>query len=149
MQSIRLFIWTLGLRILDKVKGFVLGESLSGVLAREQLGRVLERDGMYSMILRVILIKQPSGSQLLDWMVGMRDKKLSLAAESVISDSECSDLELLPIRALILSILYPTLSVQDLVTDLRTEGANPDTIARAARLVGAYLGEEEILRRRR
>jgi hypothetical protein len=141
VELVRLFIWALDGSILDRVKGFILAEARSGVLARERLSGLIERDGLYSMLIRVILIKRPSGLELMKWMISVRDKRLCMIASNIISKVLTDDSELVPMQALMLYIVYPTLTLQHLLYDLRAIGMGQDIIVKSARLVGLYIGE--------
>lgn len=146
IETVRLFLWILDRSLLDKARGYVLAEVACGSRTREHLGRATEKDDIYSLLLAQILIKCPSASELMKWMIDLRNEQLVLAARSAFKDIETNK-ELIPIRALLLCIVYPTQSLAEVISCLQEEEVDSSSIARAARLVGLYLGESGILSR--
>jgi hypothetical protein len=149
-STIRVIMWILSDFTRDKEDGFNRGNDLVGAeLELDELEAIIE-DGIdiYSDVLRHLFIKRPNAYELLDWMIEMNDPSLREAARCVarnIMTRKCSS----PLRSLLLSIVYPTLSLQELITCLRDEGISRENLILSARLVGAYLGESGIRSRER
>src|SRR6185436_15153568 len=87
----------------------------------------LEQDTLYSIVLRFVILKRPTARELVDWMIELKDQRLAIAAHNIIGDKLTLDPELLPLEALLVAMLYPTLSLEDLIADLKEEGANDDS----------------------
>ncbi|CAH6421290.1 Hypothetical protein POVR2_LOCUS335 [uncultured virus] len=166
-REVRMLVPAVWSRSRDKIDGYYLAARLvsgSGLVKddNQRLDDQIERKDIYSLVLRFILFRSPTASELVDWMIELGDRSIALrdeidlipqswqqlatAAESVMGHRQVED-HLLPLRALMLSMLHPTLSVQELICDLRLEGARSDSLLRSIRLVCTYLGRREIEQR--
>lgn len=139
-DTIALFMSHLGNLAVDKIRGFVLGESLSRTLCRENALRCMSRGTIYSLCLRMLVLKQATGSEIVDWMIEARDMRLSKLADEVLNDSKCSDVEMVPLYYLISHLLTPKRGLQAILDSMRTTGYAMDVVSKAARLIGAYNG---------
>ena len=138
---LRFLTWSLTGHIEDRLRGFEIGSEMAGrKVQRWNIGELLEEN----ILLRYIILKRPSDVELLDWMIERRTKSFATAARRVMRDELDLDSDLVPIEALLLSILHPTLSLQDLIADLRDEGVSEDDVVRCAQLVGAHRGKEKL-----
>lgn len=152
--ALRLLSHCLGPTLLDRVKGYMLAESLSRVKSREQLGRALERSDPYALALRfvfvkarssdVVLVHQPAPLEILDWMCETEEEGFRLAATSVVNDKISVTTELVPIRALMVCLLYPSLTLRGLLNWLREQGVTGEPLVRSARLAGLYYGHTQL-----
>lgn len=73
------------------------------------------------------------------WMLEMKNEKLQLAAQLVLSGELTSDSELIPLRAIMLNLLYPTMKLEESIQTLIEEGVTGDDLIRALQLIAAYL----------
>lgn len=142
--SLRLLLHCLGPTLLDRVKGYMLAESLSRVRSREQLGRAFERSDPYALTLRFVLVRQPRAVEILDWMCETGEEGFRLASSSVVNDKLSVMTELIPIRALMVCLLYPSLTLHGLLDWLREQGVSGEPLVRSARLVGLYYGQTQL-----
>lgn len=151
--DIRLFVYALESHLSDRVKGIETAAGIAGVQVTTasalgappttaQLGTEFER----SLLLRYIMLKRPSGVELLDWCIARRDPTYEKAARQVVLSGgvALSYPELIPIESLYAIILYTKFSVEELLYGLREAGVRPDVIRDTAILIGAYLGQRAI-----
>lgn len=139
----RLFVYALEAQLYDGVRG----SKLAGDIARTEitdarLGAQIES----SLLMRYILLKRPSGVELMDWCIARRDPAYEKAARQVVLSGgvTATDPTLTPIESLFTIVLYPKLSVEELVYGLREADVRSDAIEDSAVLVGAYLGQTEL-----
>ena len=79
-----------------------------------------EDDDICSQIQRQIVLKKPRAVGLLDWMIGLKNKKLEMAARATLNPiwQGGSDAEIERIRALMFSVLYPDRSLDRIALDV-------------------------------
>lgn len=147
LGTLRLFLWILDPYLKDRLDGYVKGATASGNTnyGREEVSRRIE-DGtdLFSVVLRFIILKRPSGSELTKWMISQKNEKMILAARSIVEDTRVDDTEARWLRALLLIALYPTMDLEESLTFLKEERMDNGSIALAAKISGAYLGESGI-----
>ncbi|CAH6419883.1 Hypothetical protein POVR2_LOCUS114 [uncultured virus] len=103
----------------------------------------LEDDSDYSLLLCMILLRKPSSSSLLDWMIHMKKRAFQLAASNVLENNKPSN----AIEALLDALLYSQSSLSNIISDLRSTGASNVEMINAAYLIGSQLGYKELRRR--
>jgi hypothetical protein len=145
VSTVRVALWILSDLVQDSEQGFNIANDLVGSeLEINYLQSTLEKgDDIFSQVLRHLLFKRPAARELMKWMMGMNNRALKVAAHCVVRGvitCKC----VMPLRALMLSMLHPTLSLRALIDDLRVEGTIESDVVLSARLVGAYLGESGI-----
>lgn len=140
-KTLRVFCWALKLADSDREKGFRLCQlQVSGIASDwNDISRILEKRDVYSHVLRFLLFREPTAVELADWMIARDDPSLELASRAVLTDASEGDVSL---RALMLAMLYPTLSLEKIIERLeKTAELIPlSQMVSAAGLVGAYLG---------
>ncbi|CAH6419507.1 Hypothetical protein POVR2_LOCUS9 [uncultured virus] len=137
----------------DRIDGYLWGISLAGGPDLETsvhgggyekyaLELVAEHDNSpYAQLLSYIVLKRPSSSDLLDWMISRHDPQFAMAANGMHDN----DHTLVPFEALLLVVLYPTMTVAEALDQFRD--SEQQEIEAAGKLIGAYLGESGILDR--
>ena len=141
--SLRAFAWNLTATIHDRVSGFIYACSLvKTTISYERLGQRIEGASLYSITLRYIILKRPSNSELLDWMIEQNKPAFQLAGSNILDNEIASDVSI-PFYALLTTLLYPKLGLSDLISELVDE---PD-LADAVGLVGAQLGYQQLVSR--
>ncbi|CAH6421234.1 Hypothetical protein POVR2_LOCUS316 [uncultured virus] len=99
----------------------------------------LEGQQATSIILRQLMFKQVTKKSLLDWLIGLKSKQVSLAAAAVLDRSLVYvDNEIAPIRALLISMLYPKMTLVQAIAALYGEGYRGEVLARTGGLLGLY-----------
>ena len=91
-------------------------------------------------MLGFILVELPSSMELLDWAIELGDTRLQKASESAIR-GEIDRNGDMPIQALFLAMLYPSLRLSDLLFRMESVGVDYETCVLAGQLVCAHLGE--------
>lgn len=160
-EEVRLLLRYIKVDIRDKIEGFNLAVRLvtrsNRQLVREQAQKRAEGDDIYSLVLRFILLKSPTSLELVHWMIDLRDRSLVLAARTLleaglISGGDATGREgdtLTPLRALMTCLLYPSLTVSDLISDMRDEQASMEELLLSIELVGVYYGKSKITQQAR
>lgn len=77
--------------------------------------------GLLGRTVRYIVVKRPSSSQLVDWMISTNRVEFALAAELVHNNQATSDLEVEPYRALLFSLLHPKVSLSDILQEVHRD----------------------------
>ena len=148
-ETVRVFSWALKLAYSSRVIGFYRAQD--SLFIRSDIRVAIEHRNIHSFVLRFILFRDPTSVQLADWMlaysqrsamIGRDDPELEIAARSVVLDRPLArqNRDAIPLRALMLAMLYPTLTMSRLIKRLESEGASDAQLAVSAGLVGAYLG---------
>lgn len=109
-------------------------------LEARSIGQVLDGSSSSSMLLRYILFKRPSSKiALLDWIIAARRHVYAAAADRMLEAINLSNSkQLVPIEGLFLSLLYPKMSLEDVIYKLRQTGARDKDIERALWLVVGF-----------
>ena len=139
-KTLRVFCWALKLARGDRETGFRLCQLQVSSLSSDwrDIGPIIERRDVYSHVLRFLLFRDPTSVQLADWMIARDDPNLELASRGVLTGTSMGDVSL---RALMLAMLYPTLSLDEIIERLEEHDFIPlSQMVLAAGLVGAYLG---------
>lgn len=144
-STLRSLFSGLGSLIEDKVDGYIAASNLVGRSTnRAELEQVMEEKTLESILLRYLILKRPIGQELVQWMIEQKNREFGLAAANVVSDKIGRDEQLVALEALMLSMLHPTLSLEDIIFDLRAEGVKEEELASPASLVGAYRGRDAL-----
>ncbi|CAH6421550.1 Hypothetical protein POVR2_LOCUS388 [uncultured virus] len=98
---------------------------------------ILDKKSTISRILRQIVFKRPTAIELLDWMIAQHDPDIATAAASVLDSKLVYSRTVAPIRALLLSLLYPTLSLEQAIASLFNEDYI-DSINKSELLLSAW-----------
>ncbi|CAH6419511.1 Hypothetical protein POVR2_LOCUS13 [uncultured virus] len=106
---------------------------------------------LHSQIVRYIVLAQPTAAELLDWLIGLHDRTVATAASLVLDRDEKLGLGadsaiMQPIRALLLALLYPTVTLQEHIALLQADGYTKTAIVQSAALIGAFMGKERLQR---
>ena len=122
-----------------KVEACILANvGMQGMLdTEEEVEDALLEKGLYSTVLRYIVFKQPDNVGLIDWMIELDDRRLTTAASLVLSDRWSRNAKTLPFEVLLWSLLYPTLTLEELDESMLSAGIDPVVIAEALQLVNA------------
>ena len=105
--------------------------AMRGVTARD-----LSEQTAYALIARQILFKQPKTDVgLMDWMISLDNPTLTASAESLLIETGDHNTEVLAIRALLLAMLYPSLSQRDLIDHLKRGEYGQEALKRSATLL--------------
>ena len=102
---------------------------------------------IYSLVLRFILLKDPSTVELADWMISMDNEQLQEAARSVVA-GEPIRRELAWARVLLLAMLYPTMTLDKLFQDKSLDRHSNAILTKTGVILGTYLGSSGIRNRR-
>lgn len=94
--------------------------------------------GLYDALVRLIFTKDPSSLELTEWMEERDDPMIEVATQLVLGHHATVDPELVPIRALLLCMLYPTLTPWELADGMQQEGISEQDVLRAMILVRAH-----------
>lgn len=143
--TLRIFLRSLADANASKRRGISLAVQIASDLDLPDVNAILNLEhgtSLYHILIRLILIKRPSSLELTEWMEARRDPMIGAAAQLVLDHHATLDPELVPIRALLLCMLYPALTLQELTDAIREEGASHQAVLRAAILVGAHRGDE-------
>lgn len=89
---------------------------------------------IYSLVIRELVFKQPDDVDLVDWMMRLNRSELAEAATAVLDGAPVPE-SLVPMRSLMLAMLYPTLTRQEQLRQLKDAGASSDTLAKTDRLL--------------
>lgn len=116
--SVRLVLWSLYTVIWPKIEGFCEGgRRAGGGTTPRQLSDLLESQSVLALVTRFLLIKNPTSSELCDWMLTCQEPLFETAARHVLSGELSTDnTELVSIEALLLALLYPTLTLPSLLS---------------------------------
>lgn len=84
--------------------------------------------------------------ELVEWMISLHNPTLRSAARSVIGEEMEVDAnsDIVPLRALMLCMLYPTLSLEEAIDELKKEGVSGRQLQRCELLLRAYLEGDRI-----
>lgn len=93
---------------------------------------VLEEEGAEALLLRYIVIKRPTSVQLLDWMIDSKCVEFTQAADLVLKSQTTSNKTVEPVRALLDSLLYPSMLTVEILWDV-----DADSKSSALRLLQA------------
>ncbi|CAH6420435.1 Hypothetical protein POVR2_LOCUS158 [uncultured virus] len=96
---------------------------------------VLASETTYFEILRYIVFKQPSALKLAKWMIALRDQDVAQAAAVVLDSTLSYSDTVAPIRALLICLLYPTLSLDENIQALVAEGYASETLKLSTTLI--------------
>lgn len=139
--DVRSLVWCLQDSIADNVLGFTSGGTRAGGTTNtKHLGLAIEGKSIYSLLLRYLVLKRPSAQQLVQWMISLEDETLVLAARWTIGEHSEIESELAPIKAIMLLMLHPGISFDDILLELEEEGIKQADRVLAGRLVGAWMG---------
>lgn len=145
-DTVRIFSWALKLVKGDKVRGFenglieVIGIYL--MYSHPESLSIIEEQSIYSKLLRVLLFEQvKTKKEISHWMELQANTKIQQAAYSIVYNVLPRDREVIPLRALMLSMLYPTMHLDEALLELKREGVVEKKLLKmCAQLIGAYLG---------
>lgn len=106
------------------------------------------RSGLYSALLKYLIIKRPTASELMDWMTNRREPRFALAARMALDymntgESETASAEMTAYQTLMLSALsrrHDTATIYALLT----RPDRSDVSVMSGRLIGAFLGEKKL-----
>lgn len=119
--------------------------SATGSLADRSMGEIYAADSdsivgndTYSLVLRELMFKRPSKTELLDWMASLDDPDLEQAAADVTEAVEWVPERLIPFNCLMLAMLYPTLTRREQVDQLTSAGLPGATLAETVALLFRY-----------
>ncbi|CAH6420881.1 Hypothetical protein POVR2_LOCUS284 [uncultured virus] len=85
----------------------------------------MDEDGSYFETLSYLVSEHATALQLLDWMICLRESSFQLAAAAALEDRlQGLDPDIVPIAALMLLILHPSMSKEELLTRMKNEGWN-------------------------
>lgn len=155
-STVGVMIHALGNSLSHKYEGarialLEVGTSLSRIPTREKIIEKAKASGTYSLVLSFILLKKPTRQELVKWMIKIRNRELQLVAQEVVAEVNKEGEEAMPpdiklswARALMWRMLYPGLTLSDIISDLRDEGITQLEMDRVALLLGLYLGGEAI-----
>jgi hypothetical protein len=126
LSALRAFCWALEATITDRVDGYILASEMIG--NNEKMGRVMEGNDLYSLLLSFIILKRPTNKELMRWMIDRQDEQLSAAASNVLDNRDDTS----PFRPLLLCLVYPTMSIETLMREYNVRDG--------LQLVGAHIG---------
>jgi hypothetical protein len=90
----------------------------------------------YSLLLRELVLAHPSKRKLIDWMLRVNSKDIRMAVASVLDKNIAYSDSIAPIRALMISLLYPTLSnLDEQLEYLKEEGYSKQALIKSAGLL--------------
>lgn len=150
LPTLRLAIWWSEVKAEDKIEAVRrMGTS------RGDLGRRIEtwKTDSYGLLLAFILIKLPTGPDLLDWMIAQDNDDFQTVSTAILTNKPVPD-RLLPIEALLLCILYPAVQFSEISSYVRTGSHAIKSVLDSEVLVALYLGlsgirqREQAVRRR-
>ncbi|CAH6419553.1 Hypothetical protein POVR2_LOCUS58 [uncultured virus] len=132
VKQIRFISFVLKDSLTDCITGAIYAADLiSPGTTVSYLGKLMEETSIYSIVLTFIVLKRPSASDLLTWLIELQDRRLALAARYALDGIDTGNADLLSIGRLLESCLHPS--------------AKPLMLTRRdACLIGAYLGVERI-----
>ncbi|CAH6419510.1 Hypothetical protein POVR2_LOCUS12 [uncultured virus] len=88
-------------------------------MSDRQLVELIEtRTDLYSVVFRYIFFKRPSAVELLDFFISLHNPLLATAASDILDNQISSDAQLMPIEALLLQVLVPTMGIAELANQL-------------------------------
>ena len=88
----------------------------------QRISAYLSSSNTYSFILRYLLFKKRDKESMLDWLIEAKLPGVALAAATALDSSQVWSEEIAPLRALFISLLYPRLTLWDMIELLQTEG---------------------------
>lgn len=104
-------------------------------------------DDTYSLVLREMTLGTPSKLELVDWMLEMDDDdsgsarsandNLMQTARSVLTGTGIAD-RLIPVRSLMLAMLYPSPEDAEQLRQLRQAGASPRVLLQTEAILTKY-----------
>ncbi|CAH6419600.1 Hypothetical protein POVR2_LOCUS106, partial [uncultured virus] len=96
---------------------------------------VLTAKDLHHQILRFMTLKKPSRVQLLEYLISLDARELSQAAASVLESTRPYSKRIAAYRALLISLLYPSLTMKDALDSLRAEGYEESSIGLSSQLI--------------
>lgn len=137
LPTLRLALWWREGKLRDRLRAI---EQMN-LISRQELGQRIEtwQTSTYGLLLAFILIKKRSGQELIDWMIEQNNDDFQIAAAAILTNESVSE-ELVPIEALLLCALYPTVRFSELSSYIRRQTASPEIIRDSEVLVALYLG---------
>lgn len=143
VKTLRLLVWGLREHMRDSIAGYVIATALTeGDLATmKEISIALESN---LSLFRTIMLKGMSPFELVHWMIDRRDRRFVVAARCILQSRTSNNVGTEMVRALLLSLLYPTLGLQEALIALEEEGLSGVALRVTAQLLGAYLGESGI-----
>ncbi|CAH6419513.1 Hypothetical protein POVR2_LOCUS15 [uncultured virus] len=135
-HELRIMCWGLQAHIRDRVLGYNI---LYG--PDSDLPSKLEGPSLYTDVLLYLIFKRPSSAELLDWMIEHNDDFLLAEAARCVLDNElASELDIQPYCTLFTALLYPSMTVNELRSELEEQEVDAETIRSSLALVGACIG---------
>ncbi|CAH6421412.1 Hypothetical protein POVR2_LOCUS381 [uncultured virus] len=99
---------------------------------------------IYTRLSNYILYGSPTAIHLLEWMVALRNPDIARAAASVLDSKLSYSQHVAPIRALLISLLYPQLSLLDAVRALIAEGYRAAALVQSIVLLASWSVNEDL-----
>lgn len=147
-RSVQVLFQILDLIIAERVRGASVARDIAEVDTRTpgvDVKTEAMRDSLYAHTLRFILLKRPTAAELADWMIELDDPELQQAASSALTRVKIGPMWT---RALMSCMLYPTLRLTRLFSELREESmrraSESRELERAAAVIGVYLGMQGV-----
>ncbi|CAH6421237.1 Hypothetical protein POVR2_LOCUS317, partial [uncultured virus] len=125
-------------RLKDKLRTYERATALVRGLPQDFKTSYLESQQATSIILRQFIFKAVTKKSLMDWLIELKPKQVSLAAATVLDSSLTYSDEIAPIRALLISMLYPKMTLGEATAALRREGYRGEVLTKTAGLLGLY-----------
>ena len=144
VPALRLVLWSLYSVIWPKIEGFCEGgRRAGGGTTPRQLSDLLELESALALVARYLLIKNPTSTELCDAMIERQEPLFEIAARHVLSSKLITDnSELVTIEALLLALLYTTLTLSDVIQRLVLGGVAPRARVHAGRLLGLWFARQ-------
>jgi hypothetical protein len=121
----------------DAMDGYRLGTEISGYSGALTADTISGTDA-YSLVLRQMVFKRPKKEELMDWMLDMKLEDVIQAAACVLDDKLRYSDGVAPLRALLLSILYPSMNLEESIMKLGEDGYRGRVLHRSGGLLGVY-----------
>ncbi|CAH6421231.1 Hypothetical protein POVR2_LOCUS315 [uncultured virus] len=128
---------TVSIGMISNLYEYELGTGL-GRRQRSLVARDLEGNDLYAIVLRQLVFKSVTRTSLLSWLIDLRSRDAALAAEAVLDRSIPYSPSIAPIRALLISMLYPRMGLREAITALSREGYREEVLAKTGGLLGLY-----------
>ncbi|CAH6421577.1 Hypothetical protein POVR2_LOCUS397 [uncultured virus] len=101
-----------------------------GTALAEQVVKLLHAE-----ILAFAHSQQPTRVQFMNYLLSLHWRELALAASSVLDTTEPYSMTVAPYRALFISLLYPTLTLEEARAALEIEGYDDETLELSMKLI--------------
>lgn len=98
----------------------------------------LEGDDTCSLVLRQLILKRSKRSELMKWVLEVRREELIEAANHILAATVPNTYCVCVLRAMLLSMLYPTMDLREAIQLLKEDGYEGNTLADSAGLLGVY-----------